>query len=221
LVGELRFVAQATVVVASLLMVGTANAALINGTSGNSPAGDDPPIIVGADWFTTPIDPPAFYWGSGAGAPNTEGGFTFNALGPVRVDVTDDFGHGDQFQVFDFGASLGVTSAVPNLNDGGNGGEGPVAAFADPTYSHGSFFLGAGAHSITIDTIVNPYDGAAICGFWASLNHRLWRWFVSRLWASPRIAAADGRRDQDNRSSCLGRFTPRKFGRESSPRPST
>jgi hypothetical protein len=159
LVGELRFVAQATAVVASLLMVGTANAALINGTSGNSPAGDDPPIIVGADWFTTPIDPPAFYWGSGAGAPNTEGGFTFNALGPVRVDVTDDFGHGDQFQVFDFGASLGVTSAVPNLNDGGNGGEGPVAAFADPTYSHGSFFLGAGAHSITIDTIVNPYDG--------------------------------------------------------------
>ena len=82
--------------------------------------------------------PPAFYWGSGSNAPNLEGPFTFNAGNQVRLDVTDDFDKGDRFQVFDFGTSLGLTTLVPTLS----GGEvGPQAAFSDPTYSHGSFFL--------------------------------------------------------------------------------
>jgi hypothetical protein len=133
-----------------------AHADSLNGGGDGSTVSDDPPIAVGSDWTE-------FYWFTAAGATNVvtnyEGGFTFNASGPVRVDVTDDFGHGDRFEVFDLGTSLGLTSAVPFLNDGTNGGKPPDAAFADPSYSHGSFFLGAGDHSITMNVVAHPYGG--------------------------------------------------------------
>jgi hypothetical protein len=118
---------------------------------------DDPPLTVGADWYPTPVDtPPAFYWGGGDDALNLEGPFTFNALGPVRLDVTDDFSKGDRFEVYDFGVSIGLTSLVPTVA----GSEvGPEPAFNDPTYSSGSFILGAGPHSITLLVVQNPFDG--------------------------------------------------------------
>ncbi len=70
--------------------------------------------------------------------------------------VTDDFDKGDQFAVYDFGAFIGQTSAVPVVSASEVG---PAAAFLDPTYSSGSFLFGPGAHSITIDAFVNPFGG--------------------------------------------------------------
>ena len=120
-----------------------------NGASGVP--GNDPPITVGAGWFATPGSPPAFDWHA-AGADNIQGPFTFTHGSPTTLSVTDDSLKGDQFEVFDFGSSLGVTSLVPKVG-GSDSGLGPDAAFADPTYSHGTFSLAAGAHSLTLRAI--------------------------------------------------------------------
>lgn len=138
-----------------LAITPSADADGING--GTGPILDDPPLTVGANWFASISTPPAFYWGAGPGALNSEGPYTFNAVTSVRLDVTDDFDAGDRFEVFDFGASLGLTSTP------GSGsfpsGVGPEVAFTGSTFSHGSFFLGPGAHSITIAAAVNPFNG--------------------------------------------------------------
>jgi hypothetical protein len=132
----------------------SANADPNNG--GDGTVMDDPPLTVGANWFASQNAPPAFYWGGGVGAPNLEGPFTFNHPQAVRLDVTDDFLKGDRFEVFDFGVSIGMTSLVAPV---GGSEVGPEAAFNDPTWSSGSFILGAGAHSITMRAIVNPFGG--------------------------------------------------------------
>ncbi|HEY4760684.1 MAG TPA: PEP-CTERM sorting domain-containing protein [Thermoguttaceae bacterium] len=141
------------VTVALLFSVQLCRADANNG--GGGIPGLDPVVTVGADWFATITPPPAFFWGPGAGAPNLEGPFTFTALLPVWLDVTDDFQKGDQFEVFDFGSSIGLTSSVPIDPSGLE--IGPEAAFNDPTYSSGSFSLSPGPHSVTFATIVNPY----------------------------------------------------------------
>ena len=115
------------------------------------------PIVVGDDWYATPNVPPAFFWGAGEPVFSGSGPFQFECEYPVVVDVTDDFQKGDQFRIYDNGSPIGETSAVPVDNTGLQ--VGPEAAFADPTYSSGSFWLPAGAHSISIEVINNPYDG--------------------------------------------------------------
>jgi len=89
--------------------------------------------------------------------------------GPAIVTLTDLFVRGDQFALFDNDVLVGDTS-VP-VNDGtitcpppgvGNDIRG---CLADPTYSHGVFDLGAGAHSLTIEVIQNALNntgGAAV-----------------------------------------------------------
>jgi hypothetical protein len=72
--------------------------------------------------------------------------------------VTDAFLRTDQFEVFDFGVSLGLTS-VPGGSDAC--GDNPVGCLLDPLASHRIFALGAGAHSITINHTVGTTGGAA------------------------------------------------------------
>jgi hypothetical protein len=133
-----------------------AHAGVPDNAGGTGSGADDPPIAVDAGWWATIDTPPAFFWG-GPGQPfNDEGPFTFTSAGPVEVKVTDDFCKGDQFRIYDFGAPIGDTSAVPV---GDCPMVGPDAAYADPAYSSGSFPLGPGDHSITIQAIVNPFDG--------------------------------------------------------------
>ena len=85
--------------------------------------------------------------------------------GPAIVTVTDLFERGDRFQLFDSGISQGLTS-VP-INDGvdtgcfNNIGLCLVAA----GYSRGTFILGAGAHSLTLNITQNALGttgGAAV-----------------------------------------------------------
>lgn len=106
------------------------------------------PISIGSSWQVF------FFNGVGSGASGEP--YTFFAATPALVQVTDGFQKGDQFSVYDNGVLLGSTSAVPAVS--GSCAD-PDVCFTDPTYSHGSFAVGAGNHSITIVTTVSPYGG--------------------------------------------------------------
>jgi len=121
--------------------------------------GLDPEITVGAGWSATADVPPAFFWSGGDGVFSYDNPFTFTSAVPVIVRVTDDFCKGDQFRIYDFGVPIGDTSAVPSEAPACSSAVGPDAAFADPSYSSGSFMLGSGPHSIDIQVIVSPFGG--------------------------------------------------------------
>lgn len=117
----------------------------VNGEVG--PPGEDPPYTVDSGWTS-------FSWFSGPGTFNSEGPFTFVSATPVDLKVTDAFLYGDRFNVYDFGVSIGLTS-VPGLS-GPSGSGDPNVAYFDPGFSNGLFSLGAGAHSITFQSILIP-----------------------------------------------------------------
>jgi hypothetical protein len=96
-----------------------------------------------------------FSWAHGPNVFNTEGPLTFTSPLPVRLDVTDAFLDGDRFVVLDFKTVLGTTS-VPV--DDSTYLASPDDAFASPKFSHGTFFLPAGDHSLTLETIEVPSD---------------------------------------------------------------
>ena len=64
------------------------------------------------------------------------------------VTVTDAFCGGDRFTVSDGVTTLGTTSAVPVEGCPGTDIADPDLALANPAFSHGSFVVGAGSHSI-------------------------------------------------------------------------
>jgi hypothetical protein len=72
--------------------------------------------------------------------------FVSGATGST-LTVTDAFLSGDRFEIFDFGALLGLTSAFVADVDCGDD---PVPCLANPGISHGVFALATGAHSISI-----------------------------------------------------------------------
>lgn len=74
--------------------------------------------------------------------------------------VTDAFCKGDEFEVFDFGSSIGTTSAVAT-EAGCAGVSDPTIAIADPEYSSGGFVMAPGPHSITIRPTESPFLGGA------------------------------------------------------------
>ena len=126
-----------------------------------APAAADPPITVDApdwtffSWFVMTVDE--------LPTSNLEGPFTFTAPTVVVLKVTDGACRGDRFEVFDSGVSIGKTSSVP-VDVGCNTVpdlDSPEA-FLDPSYSHGTFPLGPGPHSLTIDTIApSLFSGGA------------------------------------------------------------
>jgi hypothetical protein len=83
--------------------------------------------------------------------------WTFTLSGPGRLTVTDAFQRGDVFEVFDFGVSLGTTSAVPI--DAGCNASDPVVCLG--VNSSRVYALAAGPHSITIQMTASPYNGGA------------------------------------------------------------
>ena len=74
--------------------------------------------------------------------------WTFVCAGPCVLTATDGFIAVDQFEFFDFGVSLGNTSA-PSGDSAHTCGNDELGCLADPQMSHGAFVLAAGAHSIT------------------------------------------------------------------------
>ena len=153
-----RFFATLVFVFVLSSYYGSSSAYDLNGGTG---PGGDPPIVVDAGWSATDAVPPAFSWMGGTGS-SSSSVFTFTSGGPTILRITDDFCKGDQFRIFDFETPVGDTSPVEATTCSGPGevsGVGPDTAFADPTYSHGSFPLGPGDHSITIQAIVSPFGG--------------------------------------------------------------
>ena len=105
--------------------------------------GSDPAVPIDGGWQE-------FSWFS-PGSFDVEGAYTFTSSAATTLKVTDAFIDGDQFAVFDNGNLVGTTSTP--ANDGTQIGFDPDGAFNSPLYSHGSFGLAPGAHSITVETI--------------------------------------------------------------------
>jgi len=72
--------------------------------------------------------------------------WTFTLASPGELFVTDLFLSVDQFELFNFGSSLGTTSAP---TAGAGCGSDITCAISDARYSSGVFALGAGNYSIT------------------------------------------------------------------------
>jgi PEP-CTERM motif len=105
-------------------------------TFGFADASGDP-LIAGAGFVTgiRSIDAPDPAW-------------TFTCATTCVLTVTDGFQAVDQFELFDFGASIGSTSA-PSGDRAHTCSNDELACLADPEISHGFFILAAGDHSIT------------------------------------------------------------------------
>jgi hypothetical protein len=83
--------------------------------------------------------------------------FVAPAAGAV-LTVTDAFLAGERFQLFDFGSSLGLTSAPAGSADCGDD---PVPCLTTAGISHGAFSLAPGSHSLTLTPTLSPEGGGA------------------------------------------------------------
>lgn len=81
--------------------------------------------------------------------------FNFTLSQPGILTVADGYLSGDQFKVYDFGASIGYTSSPLSIGDGI--GSNYDAAAADPRWSSGRFNLLPGSHQISGLVTVSPY----------------------------------------------------------------
>ncbi len=72
--------------------------------------------------------------------------------------VTDAFNSGDQFNIFDNAASIGLTSLPAT---GSSCGTDLLCAIADTKFSSASYALSAGFHSISGTTVLSPFGGGA------------------------------------------------------------
>ena len=102
-------------------------------------------------WHTFDVDPNTATSGGLEWIDVSDGSaldFKFTLANATRVTVIDGGFSGDQFQVFDNGASLGITSSAPN-NYPSSVGLNFDAALAGGTYSTFSFLLAAGEHDLT------------------------------------------------------------------------
>lgn len=108
-----------------------------------------------------PADPAGPFCIPSSGTPTTflsAPPWTLTSPVSILLQVTDGFDSGDRFQVFDFGASLGLTSAPAS---GVNCGDDPAVCLATPGMSTGTFTLPPGNHSRTITPTLAPSGGGA------------------------------------------------------------
>ena len=163
------------VAVSSLAILALAGAAVAQPTPADNgalgvaaPGTPSVPVPVGGNWleflFTTAGVPATDCAGGctpSSGGNSQDAGappWTFSAgLGGADLTVVDAFNLGDQFEIFDFGFSLGTTSAPGS----GSCGSDPVPCLADANASKRVFQLAPGPHSITITPVVSPFGGGA------------------------------------------------------------
>jgi hypothetical protein len=93
--------------------------------------------------------------------------FSFTLTGPAVFKVTDAYIDGDQFDISINGVDQGPTSAP--VDDGTQIGNDYDAAFASPSYSHGSYLLGAGVYDVT-GTVIQNATGYSSGGGAAELS---------------------------------------------------
>ena len=91
--------------------------------------------------------------------------FSFTLTSATRLTVVDGFWDGDQFQIFNNGVSLGLTS-TPTF-DGQYIGDNWSEALNNPAFSSGSWELGPGTYDITGVAVQSPFgngEGAIALG---------------------------------------------------------
>lgn len=153
-----------------LLLVGITLAAVMLGTFSPSEA---VPVAFGTWWEFSwtgiagatgcqPADPAGLSCTPSSGGNSSFVGappWTFASASPTILTVTDAFQAIDRFFVLDNALALGPTSA-PTNNGSDVCGSDPVPCLADLRFSHGTFGLGPGPHSITMIQILNDSSGA-------------------------------------------------------------
>jgi len=135
------------VMVALVVAIGVGGVLAAVGNGAPSPGTPRPlgPIVVGSGWNP-------FSWnGSPPPIPVAENPFTFTCTGACTLRVTDCYVVGDQFSVAEGSTTIGTTSFP--VNDGSNPFGDADQCFASPLYSHGTFYLAAGAHTINLQVI--------------------------------------------------------------------
>ena len=104
-----------------------------------------------------PADPAGIFCTPSSGTPTTfldAPAWTFTApAGGVFITLVDAFTTLEAFELFDGGVSLGGTSAPNPLGDCGDD---PAVCILDPNASRGTFFVAAGARSLTIVPTLSP-----------------------------------------------------------------
>lgn len=115
----------------------------------------------------------SFQTDGGVGGTSLDGPYTFWSSTLTKVTVTDAYCHGDAFSVVDWRKRLGDTASVPEdlrncsprfyLSDIARAD----ASMTDPTFSHGTFYLAPGFHSLNFanKTIWNGTDPGSIAFF--------------------------------------------------------
>ncbi len=144
--------------------LGAAGAALQAGVSTAVASGSD--VHPDAGWQKFQTD-------GGVGGTSMDGPYTFWSSALTKVTVTDAYCHGDEFSVVDGRSRLGDTATVPAdlrscsprfyLSDIARAD----ASMTDPTFSHGTFYLTPGFHSLNFvnKTIWNGTDPGSIAFF--------------------------------------------------------
>ena len=127
--------------------------------NGSGPAAPDPAMVVNAGWYGFCFAGPGGAATAGcqnAGIGVTGNDITFTVTTNVLFNVTDAFEKGDTFTVdINPGALTFTTDSVP-VDPSGTTVD-PNAAFADPTYSHGSWLLGPGTYTVDIFADAAPF----------------------------------------------------------------
>ena len=149
---------------AQAFTLGTGGAAPQDSATTAVPSGS--PVTPDAGWQRFQTD-------GGVGDTSVDGPYTFRSSTLTKVTVTDAYCHGDEFSVVDGRKRLGDTATVPEdlrncsprfyLSDIARAD----ASMTDPTFSHGSFYLAPGLHSLDFvnKTIWNGTDPGSIAFF--------------------------------------------------------
>jgi hypothetical protein len=77
----------------------------------------------------------------------------------TQITITDAFEAGDQFQLFDFGSPIGITS--PAVPEAAFCGSNPNVCLLVPEMSSAVIKVDAGEHSITIVPLVSPFGAGS------------------------------------------------------------
>lgn len=140
------------VVGVALSMLAVPSALADNGESvdaDQAPVGAMDELGVGQGWHY-------FSW-FGSGTVFAQDTFEYTSESPTELRVTDAFCYGDQFQIYDNGAPVAVTTE-PGSDVCGGPWSGQNA-YEDDDMSSGCVILPPGAHTIEIEVIENPFGG--------------------------------------------------------------
>jgi hypothetical protein len=143
--------------ITSLILTGAALAQGPNGQGagrGNLDCVDSATLVADGQWYCFNWSNPSVVEGPVIATP-------VFVTGPNRVDVTDCQCAGDSFRVVVDGQVVGTTPSVPPEPNCDRFSQDLDACFNDPAFSHASFQLGPGQHSVQIEVAETIFSGGS------------------------------------------------------------